>query len=96
MDTSLEVFHKENKSCDRDVDNPGCCQTESKNFKVSDSHVASDVIFHSPSFSDYLPTTYFRIISFARQPMGDVANASHAPPLHYGLSVYKLYCVYRI
>lgn len=75
----------------------GCCQTKFKSLKVKDSHVAADAI-NTPvkHFTDlHLFTPSFEIVALANQPM-TVANTSHAPPIHHGISVYILNCNFRI
>ena len=76
----------------------GCCKTTFKSLKVKDSHVASAYTVKGPvkHFTGvHLFSPSFEMAALAHEPMF-VANASHAPPFHYGVAIYILYCIYRI
>ncbi|MCS2159594.1 hypothetical protein MUU47_00185 [Scandinavium sp. H11S7] len=75
----------------------GCCKTKFQSLKVKDSHVGADAtatpVKHLTDL--HLFTTAFEMPLLASKPL-DIANATHAPPLHHGVPIYILNCVYRI
>ncbi len=75
----------------------GCCKTKFKSLKVKDSHVAADGITTPLKyFTDlHLLTPSVEMPQWTSKPL-DIANATHAPPVHYGVPIYILNCVYRI
>lgn len=74
-----------------------CCKTQFKYVKVKDSHVASDYV-NSPAknFTDlsFTAPSFVSIIVVPQQKV--VAYPANAPPLHNGIPLYVLDCVYRI
>ena len=96
--TNITFVQQELKEkCGKGDAKDGCCQNKFKSLKVKDKHIAADGISNPVKyFTDlHLFTPSFEEMTLANEPM-DVANTSHAPPLHYGIPVYILHCVYRI
>ena len=75
----------------------GCCKTKFQSLKVKDTHVAVDGIATPvKDFTNlHLFTPAFKMPQLAIKSL-DIANATHAPPLHHGVPIYILHCVYRI
>ncbi|RWZ90893.1 MAG: hypothetical protein EO766_01690 [Hydrotalea sp. AMD] len=75
----------------------GCCQTKFKSLKIQDSHIAADDITTSVKHFTGLNlfTLSFEIMTLATKPM-NVANTSHAHPIHHGISSYIFNCNFRI
>lgn len=96
--TDIAFVQQESKDRDSKVDvTTGCCKTEFKSLKVKDSHVTADTInIPVKHFTDLqLFSPSFEVRMQASEPVF-ITNTSHAPPLHQGVPVYILYCVYRI
>jgi hypothetical protein len=95
--TDISFGQTSYQKCGKGDDKSDCCKTTFKSLKVKDNHVATDGITIPPKYFTDLPsyTPSVIVIALAKEPM-DVANTSHAPPLHYGVSVCILHCVYRI
>ena len=96
--TDISFVQQESKEkCGKGDVMGGCCQTKFKSLKVKDSHVAADAI-NTPvkHFTDlHLFTHSFEVMALANEPTA-VTNTSHAPPLHHGVAIYILHCIYRI
>ncbi len=75
----------------------GCCDNKYQFFKVKDKHIsAAEVSSPVNYFTDlnlFIPS--FQQISFP-PPNIIIADRSHAPPLHSGVSAYIYNCVFRI
>jgi len=96
--TDIAFVQQEAKEKDGKADaKTGCCKTEFKSLKVKDTHVTSETINipakHFTHLQLFSPSFEVRI---QESEQFFIANASHAPPLHQGVPVYILYCVYRI
>lgn len=96
--TDITFVQQESKEkCGKGDAMGGCCKTKFKSLKVKDSHVAADAI-NTPvkHFTDlhlFMPS--YKVMALANKPI-DIANSSHAPPLHYDVAIYILHCTYRI
>ncbi|MCW3091430.1 MAG: hypothetical protein JWP81_2499 [Ferruginibacter sp.] len=95
--TTISFVQEAKGKCGMGNENSGCCKTEFKSLKVKDDHVAADGISNpNKHYIDlHLSTPSFDVMALAIEPM-DIANASHAPPLNYGLPIYMLHCNFRI
>lgn len=96
--TDIAFVQQESKEKDGKADlTTGCCKTEFKSFKVKDTHVTADTInIPVKYFTDLqLFSPSFEVRMQASEPVF-ITNTSHAPPLHKGVPIYILYCVYRI
>jgi hypothetical protein len=96
--TDITFIQQESKGkCGKGDEKSGCCQTRYKSLKVKDSHiVAGDISMPVKHFTDlHLFTPSFITMALVNQPMA-ITNTSHDPPLHQGISIYILHCVYRI
>ena len=95
--TTISFEQEVKGKCGKGDENGGCCQTKFKSLKVKDSHIAADAI-NTPvkHFTDqHLFVPSLEVMVLANEPM-DIANTSHAPPVHHGISVYILNCNFRI
>ena len=93
--TNIAFTQGTNQHCNNSDEMPGCCKTSFKNFKVKDCHFAADtLIVPSNSYTDlhllYTLGTFEKPFNNSKS----ILNLSNAPPLHYGLPVYLLHCVY--
>lgn len=95
--TTISLVQKAKGKCGTGDEKCGCCQTKFKSLKVQDSHIAADDITTSVKhFTDLnLITPSFEIMTLATKSM-NVANTSHAPPIHHGISAYIFNCNFRI
>lgn len=74
-----------------------CCKTKFQNFKVKDTHIASDAA--SLPEKHFTETILFypefeTVVSF--QQKATLNNQGHAPPLQHGAPLYIYYCTYLI
>ena len=98
LKTTTICFKQETKEkCGKGDENKGCCKTKFKRLKVTDTQIASDIISNPIKHYTnlHLFTPFFNIIALSSESM-DIANASHAPPSHFGIPVYLLNCNFRI
>lgn len=95
--TDINIVQKDTKDKCGKGSMKGCCKVKFQSLKVQDSHVAADGITTPVKhFTDFhLFTPYFQVSMLAIKPL-DIANPTHAPPLHHGVAIYILQCVYRI
>lgn len=95
--TDISIVQKDTKDKCGKGSMKGCCKIKFKSLKVQDSHVAADGITTPfKHFTDlHLFTPYTEVPMLASKPL-DIANATHAPPVHHGVSIYIFHCVYRI
>ena len=96
--TSISYVQKETGGkCGMGKCKRNCCKHKYHFFKLDDKHVASNVLNvpekQSCEINIHFPVEQFSWIG--HQPSVTSYN-SHAPPLHNGLPVYILNCVYRI
>ena len=95
--TDITFTEVSKQKCSKGNSMTGCCKFSFTSLKVKDSHVAADgITTPAKYFIDlhlFIPT--FEAGILANKSM-DIANASHAPPLHYVVPIHILNCVYRI
>jgi len=95
--TDINIVQKDTKDKCGKGSMKGCRKVKFQSLKVQDSHVAGDGITTPVKhFTDFhLFTPYFQVSMLAIKPL-EIANPTHAPPLHHGVAIYILQCVYRI
>ena len=95
--TDISIVQKDTKDNCGKGNMDGCCKIKFQSLKVQDSYVAADGITTPVKyFTDlHLFTPYLELPMLASKPL-DIANATHAPPLHHGVPIYILHCVYLI
>jgi hypothetical protein len=74
-----------------------CCKTTYKYFKVKENHISNGSSAELVKlFSDFeLPIPAYKGVALAGTHI-IIADYSNPPPLHHGIPVYMLNCVYRI
>ena len=74
-----------------------CCNTKFKSLKVKDFHIAADAKNTSGKYFPalHLFTRSFDIAALANESKF-LANAIHAPPLHYAVVFFLVNCTYLI
>lgn len=96
--TSISFTREAKEKCKNGDEKSDCCKTKYQTFKVKDSHIAAaDISSPAKHFTDvHLITPSFDIITALVTGPVNHTNESHAPPLHHGVPIYILNCVYRI
>ena len=95
--TSISFVQDTKEKCSKENGMSGCCKTKYQSFKVKDTHIAAHAISNPVKYfsAAIIFNSSFENTALAQQqPV--VINPSHAPPLHNGLPIYILHCVYRI
>lgn len=95
--TSISLVEDSKEKCTKGDKKSGCCKTKFNSLKVKDIYIAADDISNPVKhFTDlHLFTASFEVMALANEPM-NIANTSHAPPVHHGIPVYILNCNFRI
>ena len=95
--TSIALVQDANEKCNMGNAESGCCKTKFHTLKVKDSHIVNYAITNPiKHFSEIITfNSSFESIGLAQQQVV-VNNPSHAPPLHQGIPLYILNCIYRI
>jgi len=86
------------EKCHKGSEKSGCCENKYHTLKVKDNHiVADDFVGPARYFTDlHLFPSFYQSPVFTLFQQIDTANPGNAPPLHYGVPVYILHCIYRI
>ena len=95
--TSISFVQDAKERCSKGNERSGCCKTKYQSLKVKDTHITADAINNPVKYfsAAIIFNSSFENAALAQQqPV--VSNPSHAPPLHNGLPIYILHCVYRI
>ncbi len=95
--TNISFTRDSKQKCKNGDEKSDCCKTKYQTFKVKDSHIAAkDISSPANQFIDlHIITPSFDITALVTRPVNHT-NESHAPPLHHGVPIYILNCVYRI
>ena len=93
----MAVANDAKDKCGKGDSKDGCCNTKYAHFKVKDSHlVSAELATPEKLFIDlHTSTSALQSVALIAQEV-DLINGSHAPPLHTGVPVYILNCVFRI
>ncbi|MVT42377.1 hypothetical protein GO495_17425 [Chitinophaga oryziterrae] len=97
---SVSFAFKEDKkeNCHKDREKSGCCENKYHILKVKDNHITTDNVLNPTKYFTDLhifPSSYQSPVLTVFQQINP-ANPGNAPPLHYGVPVYILNCIYRI
>ena len=95
--TSIAFTQTADQKCGMDKKMDKCCKTTYKYFKVKDNHISNGSSAEPVKlFSDFeFPIPVYKAVALAgtHTPIADYSNP---PPLHHGIPVYILNCVFRI
>ena len=92
---SFTQLENSNSKCKNGVTG-NCCKSKFKSFKVNDTYNVSFTISSAAKnivdLNNFNPDS--NLLKYTK--LVKTAYANHAPPLHYGIPIYILNCVYRI
>lgn len=95
--TTMHFIGEKKQQCAKEDKEDGCCKTKYQVFQVKDSHISAVDINTSLKYAAglylYAPVSELVLIDPQLSCKG---YTSHAPPLHRGIPIYILHCVYRI
>ena len=95
--TSLSFIHTVTEKCSNQKMMAGCCKTTFKSLQIKDSHVAATGIEKLAKIFTDLHLNYAAInTTQLSSTKTTTAYFGNAPPLHYNLPIYILYCTYLI
>ncbi len=83
--------------CNKNNNEKGCCKTKYQFYKVKDNHITAAELTTPIKYNtdNLIFYSFYPYVSFPLQEI-DIINASHAPPLYSGVSLYISNCIFRI
>lgn len=95
--TTVHFIGEKEQQCAKEDKEDGCCKTKYQVFQVKDNHISAGDINTSLKYATdlHLDAPVFELV-FIDPQLSRKGYTSHAPPLHHGIPLYILHCVYRI